>query len=161
MPHVCVSPSVWSWSYVCVDRDRQQGQRSSSIVSACFVSGRGPGRRDTSHETVLERRAGEEADLWGDFQTGENTVNTLWSRSTPLYTVWWDDVSVLSFSCDSSRTSPRERRPTSSTLCCACWSSTHPTWRIWSERGPRSWRWRDRRQTNCWLRCCPSECPAT
>ncbi len=49
--------------FLCVDRDHQQSQRASSVVSTCFVGGRGPSGRDTGSETGLERGAGEEADL--------------------------------------------------------------------------------------------------
>lgn len=145
--------------FIC-DRDYQQGQRASSSVSACCLSGRGPTGRDTGFETGLEWGAGEEAELWGYLQTGKNIENALSFRSAPPYMlyIWKLEVVSLTF---SSRASPRGRRPTSSTLCCVCWSSTHPTWRIWLERGQRSWRWRDRRLTNWWLRCCPSECPAS
>lgn len=159
---------------VCVNRDYQQDQRASSFVSARCVSRWGPTGCDTGHETGVEWRAREEADLWGHLQTGKRTEKTL---LTQIYTSYihyihtlhvcytqqaqlnGDTVPVPMYSF-SSRASLRVKRPTSLTQCCECWNSTHPIWRIWSERGQRSWRWRDRRPTTWWLRCCPSECPA-
>lgn len=49
--------------YVYDDRNYQQGQGASAFVSACHISGGGPGGRDTGHETGLERRTRAEADL--------------------------------------------------------------------------------------------------
>lgn len=64
----------------------------------------------------------------------------------------WQLCSVVTVFCSLSpcslRASPKGRRRTLSTPCCACWSSTHPTLKTWSGRGRRSWRWRGRRPTN-------------
>lgn len=60
--------------FLCTDRDYQQGQRASSIVSACAVGGRGAAGGHTGDKTGLERGAGEEADLRGDLQTCKNSI---------------------------------------------------------------------------------------
>lgn len=53
----------------------------------------------------------------------------------------------------------RVRRPTSLTPCWGCWSSTALIWKTWSEREPKSWRWRSREQRSCCQRCFPREFP--
>lgn len=73
---VCLM-SVCFCSSGCVDRDYQQGQRATSSVPTYCVSGRGPDGCDTGDETGLEWGAWQEANLWGNFQTGKNAETAL------------------------------------------------------------------------------------
>lgn len=151
------SPGQSNIGLVCVvaDRDYQQGQGTSSSVPTHPVRGWGPAGRDPGGETGLEWGTGQEADVRGDLQTGGKRFARFLQRAK-LSTLQFDHCGSSLSHC-SSRALPKARRQTSSTPCCACWSSTPPTSRTWSGRGQRSWRWRGRRQTNWWLLCCQSK----
>lgn len=125
-PTCCHSSLVSSLLCVTTDRDHQQGQRASSSVPTHSVRGRGPTGCDPGGETGLERGTGEEADLRGGLQTGATRSPGDLQRSSRASS---PPNGASSVSPCSSRASPKGRRPTSSTPCCACWSSTRPTWR--------------------------------